>query len=361
MGSVLACGSPSSKAPEATSSSASGQSAVPEDYSVYLHSPSALDFAKTGLDNVQNLPPTQARLVGANFAIAFDAVATAKVLTAEQQDMLGYGTSLDQQPLSAGAGHEFVVTHVADALPSNGGGKAGNVPDGLAVRVGDDSREVASDFGNVLSPNSVFVVSVPVGAEVLLVITDGGHDQSINLRTGTPGSDAAGFAAIAEGGTMLKLPLQVTEPGVRLDDGTHNNAVDLSVDVHATLQVDAPGQPTAAAGRAWLVVTVAATVSDEKVVGAQLDLAKSLTLRPSGGSALPVPAKTLKSEPNNSAVPHNPRRVGDATLVFDVPRGLTGLTVSLRLDGGLFAKDDGKPLRWRNVSSDTVSETINLR
>lgn len=65
------------------------------------------------------------------------------------------------------------------------------MPDRIAVRVGADTREVDSYSGNVLSGNSVFVVSVPVGVDALLVITADGRDQSISLRTGTPGSDSA--------------------------------------------------------------------------------------------------------------------------------------------------------------------------
>ena len=132
--------------------------------------------------------PAKAAIGGPDYAVRLVEVGTADHLEPAVVTQFGKMQSATGVPrdatggIAAGAGQEFLFVRLA-AVP---GVKSEPSPKAKArLRVGEQARPVEG----MITPDSVIVALVPVGAPVTLVVADEGKDQSVDVRTGAVGPD----------------------------------------------------------------------------------------------------------------------------------------------------------------------------
>jgi hypothetical protein len=205
--------------------------------------------------------------------------------------------------------------------------------------LGGDSAEVIVDgesrpLDRVPHEQEVVVVNVPAGGDATLAITDAGETKSISLRTGE--RDASGDpAADALAGGSVQL-----EEGVEISGVTPAGRYD-GLTIRVTLQPAAhvDGEGWAPDGRMWLEIefglTYAGLVAQQADL--RLDLAESLSIEGSDGTAVEIPDGTVL-EP--TILSGGALATIDWSGVAEVPDSLRSFEVSYRTHG-TFAAPDG--------------------
>jgi hypothetical protein len=298
--------------------------------SVFNRLPDATREALAG--PVSRLDPASAYLVGPTYALALDAVAVTGTLTVDDPDLLGDllrpgPTPTPTIPIPGGvavraaAGQEFVVTHLSTTTPKAADGSSGSLRGhSLSVRIGRGAPlPVAADGG------ATVLVSMPVGVPPFLVVDDqDGHPQSINLRTGRPGS----------GAVALFHPIRQQEfsdgPSALLRGSDCISVLTLgSMTVALTPWMPLP-RGWAKRGHAWLVLRLAALGAPGVV---RLDPGRSVAITDPGGllhRAVPG-QRPLDIAQSGTTVP-SPQSL-DHDIVFDVPDSFRRATMHWTLTG----------------------------
>jgi hypothetical protein len=252
--------------------------------------------------------PTDATVVGPHYAVRLESVAVTDRLSQAQRTALGLpGGDGELRPA---AGSEFLVVHAADRAPAVSLLAIEGAKPTAAVLVGGGTRPLR---GGVPAANAVLVVSVPVGGSGVLVITDLNRTQSVDLRSGKPGTDV----------NPLFYPQWRATAEVSEQDRVNgiDRSIRVTVDLAVTLRPYLPGRDWAPVGRAWLAVDVTMSVPNE--VGLRLDLTKSLTLRADGPLGIPG-GTVLVAAPD----PGGTSRVARWSGGFSVPAGLRTVTAN---------------------------------
>jgi hypothetical protein len=231
--------------------------------------------------------PAMARLGGPDFALQLREAGTASELGRDILQYLGRQPNLTgvspsaAAPVTAGPGREFLLVRFT-GIDARGATSPfpGSLDGRSRLRVGDATRELPAVGG----PAGVIVVLVPTGAPVTLVVTNHERDQSIDLRTGQPGPEAvaAYTGRLPSGSAKFSLTGQFAgEP----------TAAEFDVKVSAVVQ---PWDGTwAAAGHAWLGITVHLMTYTVRPLGGKVDLTRSLQLK--------VDGRTVTGKPTSDA------------------------------------------------------------
>jgi hypothetical protein len=288
--------------------------------------------------------PEDAVLTGAGYAFVLDSVAVTDELDADELRAVNLHRAV-AAPLRAGAGQEFLVVYLGEPDP---GARAGG-GDTAAVIVAGQARPLPA----VPHEHQVIVVSVPAGEDATLAVTDAGETQAISLRTGRPVLDTDRTADALQAGSVE------LEDGVQIEGVTPPDRYD-GLTIRITLRPYSHDDERgwAESGHMWLEVgfglTAASLVTDQAAL--RLDLAESLTIQGSDGTALPIPAGTVL-EP---AAPFAGSGLSHAewSSVYDVPDTLRTFEVSYATQG-TFTAESGSPLAFTRVEV-TSSGTVEL-
>jgi hypothetical protein len=210
-------------------------------------------------------------------------------------------------------------------------------PENADVVLGGDSAEVTVDgetrpLDRVPHELEVLVVNVPVGSDATLAITDAGETKSISLRTGE--RDDSGDRPAD---TLLGGSVDLAE-GVVIDGVTQSGYYDgLTVRVTLTPSAHMDEQGWAPDGSMWLEIHLslnyAGLVAEQARL--ELDLAGSLTITGSDGTAVEVPAETAET----TITVDGALAILDWSGVAEVPDTLRGFEVSYATQGTFTAPD----------------------
>lgn len=219
---VAACsggGGTEGSATPSASATVAGTTVAPADFGSYGGpAPGVYPGSRT-------LSVKEASLVGPHFAVRFDRVSFTRKLNHMQamnfihdggmnmgmdmgMDMDGGASDHDHHSggmgmehhgggvLKAASGYEFMILHTVTALPDLSpvlpAYKKNNAPEDKVageIRVGEKTVRLPGIVRDLTSDHNV-LVSVPVGGDPVLAITDEGRTQSLNLRTGHRMGDA---------------------------------------------------------------------------------------------------------------------------------------------------------------------------
>lgn len=189
-------------------------------------------------------------------------------------------------PIRAPEGHELVAFTLRGGLP--GFIETVDRSADVQLRVGDSRIPVASLFGAYsteagiyLAQWEMFCFCVPVGAGILLEVTDQDRSIVVDLRTGVPRVDEAwkattGFrerweiACEPTNGVFSRSFTTLPPPGLDVETGSLN--IGLQPDTSAGLLPWTPAQGWAPDGHQWLVVAMNARVEWEARVPPQLSI-----------------------------------------------------------------------------------------
>jgi hypothetical protein len=322
--------------PAPSASSQASVMTVPADYVAVLHTAGRVE-----LGGGVAMTPTDRNasyVVGPRYYLSLDAVGTTQRLSADSDVEFNPSRPETEPALSgrihrpavqASAGHELVIAEVAGpgtTLGGDPGGMAGTPADRTAhdvsVRVGQDP---AVRLGGFVSSGSQVLVSVPSGADPLIVIDDhSGHPQSLHLRTGQR-ADALGVLYPPRRQDLDTLAAStLVIPG---DGRQYQEAVALGVSVSLVPWDRVHGW--APPGRAWLLVALdLRNVGDRPFYGKlTLDAARTFTLTGAGGGAVRAVPGTAELW---SAVGTTPQ---SAEARFDVPDSFRTGTLRVALAG----------------------------
>jgi len=274
---------------------------VLDPYGIAKPSPGVVDFEAR-----------RAELLGPDFVFQFDWQTVVQEITGD----LALVWQLPSE-LKASPGNEFIVLHVPakrDAPPVTSDPPT---PYKAELDIGGAVRTLQGGT----TPDSIVVVSVPIGAPANLRVTASGRTQSLDLRTGQRGPDAVQLFYTRpswSGTTELESLLAVNRQPCCAAIGF--GKFDVSLVPYA------PGQGWAAPGRAWLRATASLQLldlhpGDDATVS--LDAAKSFTITVAGK---PVPAlpRTLGAAANRPA---------NIELLFPVPETLQSTTLTFKAVG----------------------------
>ncbi|WP_327011095.1 hypothetical protein OHA72_29780 [Dactylosporangium sp. NBC_01737] len=276
--------------------------------------------------------PAKAAIGGPDYAVRLAEVGTADhlepaVVTQFGRMQSATGVPRDASgPVAAGTGKEFLFVRLA-AVP---GVKSEPSPKVKArLRVGERARPVEG----IVSPGSVLVALVPVGAPVTLVVADEGKDQSVDLRTGAVGPDAvaAYLKPRPYGEVTYKLIGQITGEPARTN-------VEITVSAALEPYDHRLNGTWAPAGHTWLRVWVELKVSAFGTLAGTIDMRQSLQLS-AGGKTVTVEASTPKVE--RPSVPMSDYTVTDEVRMDVVEGSVQTLTFRFEPKGALTR--DGKP------------------
>ena len=277
------------------------------------------DIAKLGIP-LQPVPAGQGVMIGPkNFRFEMTQVGTTTRFTTEQLKVLGGERT---EAVSAPAGAEYLVVVAAFDFVANGVEPV--------FHLGD---RVVKQKGLV---GSVLVLTAPVGAPVSLDVTHFGRTQTMDLRTGRGSNLVTGYPAPSDG-VLIQCYVRVTEPGVKLTNTLHNEAV-IAMRLTASVVPWLEDKGWAPNDRQWLLLrpeVQLGALDDE--LGATVDLAADLTVTGPGGR-LPVTGTA------NTAGTTGGDNRSRSEQAFDVPAGRVALGVTFTFRGTMsFA---GKPARY---------------
>jgi hypothetical protein len=307
----------------------------------------AADYAVvTGVVQVGAIPdaqrlPESSVLGGPHFALWASEVATMARLDAEWLRGVRIGHDGDG-PLLAGDGRELLLVRLSDIPALKGWQPAGTWHE-VDAKVIVDGR--ARHLGNLTAGDAVLITAVPIHAPVTLMVTDEGKTQSIDLRTGRPGSGAVSAYTRPPSRGSIKYDVPV------VPRPEYVGGFNVKVDVSATLRpFDGRRNGVwARSGRMWMDVSLKVTFWGNGTLGGELDVARSLLLH-SGATALKVP-------PGTAPLTLEPASVTDFTVEHrfdvDVPDDLRVITISFKPTGKFTY--DGKPLSYRVTGSSSAT------
>jgi len=310
--------------------------------------PDHVAVADTTADPDQETPPgtrvswQDAALIGPHSAVELDTVAHVTTLSTEAAHHWGLPGGV-----RATQGFELLLAHTRRPHRPTGLNVDGELEKGAdaQVRVGSYAHKLPGR----LKGRQTIVVSVRLGTDAFLAMTDSGRTQTLNLRTGKRGSDAVGaYYTAGHRDLSANATIRVTQAGVTLP-GKPDNAVDVGVLAKIALQPYTEPEGWTAAGTARLVCAV--TVVLHIAGAARFDLAKSFTLKLPDGRTVPGSPGTLTtttlanttSEPLPNPVPVTfgvPDTVTAGTVVFQ-PSGTVDVTFQYK-DGSL----KNQPVKW---------------
>lgn len=278
-----------------------GPEPVPDTFVIEGKSRLSDPFADVDLESREL--PKDAVLVGEGYEVLLSRYGTATELTEEAIRELNLLGETRDPPWLAGKGREFLLLHLREpevrARPD-----ANLPPTAVAVVVEGKARQL----GGTVLRNKVIVVSVPVGADATLAVTEGGQTQSISIRTGrlvgatpkpvtpkpvTPSpSSPPDNAPVASGSIELSELIGVPNH----DPGTGwETLLDVTVDIELLRHADERGP--APAGSLWAQVKVT-LFCGPSLVDFKIDLSRSLTIRTAAGQVLRLPPGTSLPVPN---------------------------------------------------------------
>lgn len=302
-------------------------------------------LAELGLA-VESLP-AGAELVGSHYAITLAGVAVAGELTYDQLRELTLHRQFPEAedgPLPAGEGREFLIVPLA-------------APEHADVAGGGDSAEVTvagevRPLDRVPHELEVLVVNVPTGADATLSITEAGETKSISLRTGERADGGGDRPADALAGGGVELEEGVVIAGVTRSG--YYDGLTVRVSLRPTAHTDELGW--APDGSMWLKIEVG--VSYAGLVAEQarlrLDIAGSLTIAGSDGTAAAIPAGTAEA----SITADGALATIDWSGVTEVPEDLRSFEVSYTTQG-TFSAPDGTALDFTRTPV-TPTGTVEL-
>jgi hypothetical protein len=260
------------------------------------------------------------------------------------------------------AGHQLLLAEITG--PATGKPVSG-YSDGVRIAVtdGTDSRDIRG--GAVALTNGTLAVVLPADAEPVLVITDAGRAQSLDLVSGRRGKDAvAGYYPVRRGEYESS---DATDTGLRLygaavaalSSQERLAAVGLN-DMPASLMPWVEGRGWAKPGRSWLVLEASvgygrasASVTDPDVVVVPVSC---FAARGSGGRI------ALSGEPiriGEGGSPTSPAAgYADTTLVGDVPASLREVTVVFTFRGAITTPQG--PVTYSPYANPTQTARITL-
>src|SRR2546430_6055714 len=316
---------------------------IPAGTASILKPDNGFDPHQLRISTTTDLKSDQAYVKTPHFNIGLDVVQATTALDQQQINALGMNSARSgpavHAPLTADAGHEFLITHTTGGPRGMADSQPGAKPQ-LAIRVGDKSSFVAAGD---LEWSRVIVTQLPAGSDAFLVVTDAGRTLSISLRTGKRGEATPSYTALS-GSVELPTLLQVDR----------YRQVGIQTKIYCSLLPYAEGHGWAAPGHAWLVVHL-----DADVIGSDIDLHLSVPgsfeLRRSDGQALALPAGTLDTAGTGP--------LGSATIetVLDIPDNACSLRYAIRLSMTVTASSAHAKLSWRPVGGrSSASGTITL-
>jgi hypothetical protein len=186
----------------------------------------------------------------------------------------------------------------------------------------------------------MIVVSVPVGGDALLSVSDEGRAQTISLRTGQRPQLIPLFHPVL--GNQARLEDTVHIPAVH--KATEAYSYQATVSVALRPWVEGPGW--APAGRAWLVVTFGVRIGPKADLA--LDLPRSLSLRRGDGAGVPIPAGTVLRVKGTSGSSETWKGT------FDVPASLRSVTATFRTNGTVTNPGSGATLSFTRADGDNT-------
>ncbi|GAB3852867.1 hypothetical protein ACFPIJ_26120 [Dactylosporangium cerinum] len=213
--------------------------------------------------------------------------------------------------------------------------------------------------------DTLFAMVVPVGAPLTLTVTDEGRAQSLDLRTGALGPDAA---VEFQQSTAQPLSGSTTVTGTVTAFGQSRPYTIVLTPITVSRIIYDPAMHWAPAGRAWLRISMRFTSNSLYVDGQRirmpfyllqsLDLPTALVFTLPDGTRVPAMAGTYEQDP--VFAPKEPLLHGS----FEVPAGTRVGTVTVALGGTVTAtpggSGDGRPDRTQRVRYAPTPATVSV-
>ncbi len=317
----------------------------------------------TGWGDPVEWDPEQALLIGPSLTFAFDALITTAQIDAAPAAALELYDAPTATPLAAehglvaADGHEFLVLRTAKVTEARAGLPT-VAPDRAttAIRVGDRTRMLdLAPFDSAISGDHVLVVSVPVGDDAALVLTEEGREQTLDLRTGRRGEEVSLLYQRPTVTVSGEFDSWVRSQGVTLYNPLSPGEVPLRGEVDdAALLAYHPQTGWAEVGRAWLTLWLDLDELLDPLAKITLAAQESFTLTDAAG-------RTTAAQPGEVTVrPLLSSNPSSGVLLFEVPEEFRSGTVRFTPTGTVTTIEDGEE-RSGQVHSISVGPPVSVQ